>query len=154
MKCSCIDIGSNTVKISVFERRGKHWNNIGFLGEQTGLISYVTVVEDKRVLSEEGKTALLDVLGRLVQYSLNMNAEHIFTFATASLRGVSNADEIKKSVYDNFGLTLEILSGDEEAICSLKGLLLDEKCEGIKSGIMIDMGGGSTEIVYFEKLQK
>lgn len=150
MKCSCIDIGSNTVKISVFERCGRHWKSVGYLGEQTQLIKYVELKGNERVLSEDGKNALFAVLERLVSFSNSKACEHIFAFATASLRGVSNSEEIEKLVYERFSIHLDVLTGEEEAICSLKGLLLDEKCEGIKSGIMIDMGGGSTEVVYFE----
>ena len=150
MKCSCIDVGSNTVKISVFEKCGQQWKNVGYMGEQTKLISYVIINKDEKILSDDGKKALYEVLERLIDYSSSQGVEYIFAFATASLRGVSNASEIIEDVYKRFGVSLEILSAEEEALCSLKGLLLDEKCEGINNGVMIDLGGGSTEIVYFE----
>lgn len=149
MKCSCIDIGSNTIKISVFEKKGKRWESVAFLGEQTGLISYVCLIEGKRYLSDLGIKELMSALGRLVVFSEQNCADRIFAFATASLRGVENIDSIKSKVFEAFGLFLDVLSGEEEAICSLKGLLCDERCENVSEGVMIDMGGGSTELVHF-----
>lgn len=149
MKCSCLDIGSNTIKVSVFEKKGKHWTTVAYLGEQTGLIGYMEITEGKRYLSEEGVHALLSALERLIDFSKNNNAEHLFAFATASLRDVENVEDIKTKVERKFGVCIDVLSGEEEALCSLRGLLSDEVCEGIKEGIMIDMGGGSCEVVHF-----
>jgi len=149
MKCSCLDIGSNTIKISVFEKKGKHWTTTAFLGEQTGLIGYIEETDSYRNLSERGVEALLSALERLIAFSNEKEVEHLFAFATASLRGVNNIEAIQKAVWDRFGITIDVLSGEEEALCSLKGLLSDELCDGIREGIMIDMGGGSCEVVHF-----
>lgn len=149
MKCSCLDIGSNTIKISVFEKKGKHWSTADYLGEQTGLIGYVEESDGRRNLSDDGISALLSALGRLIAFSEEKEAEHLFAFATASLRGVDNIERIQKEVLDKFGMTIDVLSGEEEALCSLKGLLSDELCDGVREGIMIDMGGGSCEVVHF-----
>ena len=145
MKCSCIDIGSNTIKASVFEKNGMHWKNSVYLSEQTGLVKYL----ENGILNEEGIVALCSALKKLVKFSLEHGADRIFAFATAALRSASNIEEIKKTVFCDVGIQFEVISAEEEALCSLRGLLLDERCEGIKEGIMIDMGGGSTEIVYF-----
>lgn len=149
MKCSCLDIGSNTIKISVFEKKGKHWITTAFLGEQTGLIGYVEEADGVRNLSDEGILALMSSLERLIAFSNEKCVEHLFAFATASLRGIGNIERIQKEVWDKFGIIIDVLSGEDEALCSLKGLLSDELCEGVREGIMIDMGGGSCEVVHF-----
>ncbi len=150
MKCSCLDIGSNTIKISIFEKRQKHWRTAFYQGEQTGLISYVEKTENSRVLSSEGIEALCSALERLISFSKEKGVDTIFAFATASLRGIDNTDEVLACVMERIGLSVEILSEEEEALCSLKGLLCDERCEGVEEGVMIDMGGGSCEIVHFK----
>lgn len=149
MKCSCLDIGSNTIKVSIFEKRGKHWETVAYLGEPTGLIGYVKMESGHRYLSEEGIEALVSALGRLIAFSEEKESEQLFAFATASLRGVENIDDIQNVVYSSYGIHLDVISGEEEALCSLRGLLSDERCEGVSEGVMIDMGGGSTEVVYF-----
>ncbi len=149
MKCSCLDIGSNTIKVSVFEKKGKHWETIAYLGEPTGLIGYVELKSGRRYLSEEGIEALISALGRLIAFSEEKESEQLFAFATASLRGLENIEDIQNVVYSSCGIHLDVISGEEEALCSLRGLLSDELCEGVSEGVMIDMGGGSTEIVYF-----
>ena len=149
MKCSCIDIGSNTIKVSVFEKRGKHWYTRAFLGEQTKLISYITIKDDNKYLSSDGIVALINALDKLIAFSKENMTEQIFAFATASLRGIKNADEVIEKVREKFGIVIDIISEEEEALCSLKGLLNEEKCESVREGIMVDMGGGSCEIVHF-----
>ncbi len=150
MKCSCIDIGSNTIKVSVFEKLGKHWHTRAFYGEQTKLISYITKTDDKKYLSCDGIVALVSALENMIDFSKENEAEQIFAFATASLRGIENSCDVIRKVKDKFGIIIDIISEEEEALCSLRGLLNEEMCESVREGVMVDMGGGSCEIVYFE----
>lgn len=150
MKCSCIDIGSNTIKVSVFEKKGKHWQTRAFYGEQTRLVSYIVENNGKRILSQDGVSALIGALENMLSFSHENLADSVFAFATASLRGVENADEICERVKNELGIVIDIISGHEEALCSLKGLLNEEICESVDEGVMIDMGGGSCEVVYFK----
>lgn len=149
MKCSCIDVGSNTVKVSVFEKNGQEWNTAGFYGEQTGLINYVETDESGRRLSHKGVEVLISTLGRLIAFSEEKGTDCLFAFATASLRGIENSDFVVKKIYEEYGVNLEILSTYDEAMCSLKGLLTDDLTAETEEGVMIDMGGGSTELVHF-----
>ncbi len=150
MRVSCLDIGSNTIKINVFEKKHNRWSTAKFMGEPTGLISYIEKNEDGRVLTDKGLDVLLSTLERLIAFSEENASERLFVFATASLRGVDNVEDVITAVKNRFGVTIDVLSGEEEALCSLRGLLCDERCEGISEGVMIDMGGGSSEIVYFK----
>ena len=150
MKCSCIDIGSNTIKVSVFEKIGRHWKTAFYLGEQTGLISFVVCENGSRYLSNDGVFQMCETLKRLVAFSEKNGCFKIFAFATAALRGIDNIHHVLDEIKSSVGISVEVLSEEEEALCSLRGLLSDEMCEGVNEGIMVDMGGGSSEIVYFK----
>jgi exopolyphosphatase / guanosine-5'-triphosphate,3'-diphosphate pyrophosphatase len=65
--------------------------------------------------------------------------------ATSALREAKNRDEVVKRVKKESGLTLEVISGREEARLICLGVL-HGKPETQKS-LNIDIGGGSTEII-------
>lgn len=71
--------------------------------------------------------------------------------ATSAARRASNGEKLAEEVYRIFGKDLRILDGQEEGILSYKGALTvlpGELCDGMP--VVIDIGGGSTE-VCFEK---
>lgn len=149
MNISVIDIGSNTVKATVFKISNKSRLVVGYKGIKAKLISYIEICSGKRYLSENGVRLLYDSIGELITFSEGYSCDSVFAFATASLRNTENSKEILTNIYNTYSLNVTILSGEEEALYSLKGLLNDELCSGIPEGVMIDMGGGSTEIVHF-----
>lgn len=151
MNISVIDIGSNTVKASIYNViEKKHKREIAYKGNKEKLITYV---DENKVMSEEGIERLCNSIERLLSFSEEHNCQKVFAFATASLRGVKNSEYIVDTVLKKYSLHIDIISGEEEALCSLRGLLSDLETSQIKNGIMVDMGGGSTEIVLFENGQ-
>ncbi|MBR6633653.1 MAG: hypothetical protein IKL05_05055 [Clostridia bacterium] len=150
MKVSVIDIGSNTVKATIFKISNKGKRSVlCHKGFKSKLITYVEEREGKRFLNDMGEVELYRAVSELIAFSQANSCENVFAFATASLRNVENSKEIVQKLNEKFSLQVEILTGEEEALCSLRGLLTDAEAEYIQEGIMIDMGGGSTEIVYF-----
>lgn len=69
--------------------------------------------------------------------------------ATSAMRDARNGDKIIKDVKKKTGITIEIISGDEEA-----GIIFDnqiaESMDKKFGYLYIDVGGGSTELMYFE----
>ena len=68
-------------------------------------------------------------------------AERVHLFATSAVRDATNGDRFAQALNDATGLSLEIISGEREAYLSYVGA-----AEGGDAG-MIDIGGGSTEVV-------
>lgn len=150
MNVCVIDIGSNTIKASIFKIQKNCTNKVlGYKGIKAKLVSFVEEKDGERILSSVGTEILHTSLAELLRFSEEFSCYTIYAFATASLRGICNADSVISQVKDSFGLTIEILSGEEEALCSLRGVLSDYDIGEVKEGIMVDMGGGSTEVVYF-----
>ncbi len=148
MKVSVIDIGSNTVKASIYKIYGKNRKKeIAYKGSKEMLIMHVN---SNGEMSEEGVEKLFSALEKLISFSEEFDCEAIYAFATASLRKVKNSEKIKESAFHKYGIRIEILSETEEAVCSLKGLLSAPETSDVERGVMVDMGGGSTEVVLFE----
>ena len=70
----------------------------------------------------------------------------MFVFATASLRNVANTDEAVAAIEAATGFEVEILTGSREAFLDFIGAAHFTR---LSSGVLVDIGGGSTEIVTF-----
>ena len=79
-----------------------------------------------------------------------MEESKIYIFATASLRGILNQDQALEMIQLATGLLPEVLTGEEEARLDFVGGSRFMEC---KDGILIDIGGASTELVCFQNAQ-
>lgn len=76
-----------------------------------------------------------------------MTIQEVFPFATASLRNINNAPEVLEAIRENCGFEVRILSGEEEAIFDYYGAL---QAMEMDKGLLTDIGGGSTELVFYQ----
>jgi len=138
-----IDLGSNSIRLSVYEISGESWSRLYSGKRMAGLASYV----EKGVLSQEGISRACEVLRDFRVQLENSVVESVSVFATASLRNVKNTAEATGIIEEATGYPIEVLSGSDEAVLGYYGARPD--CDS-DSGILVDIGGGSTELVFFE----
>lgn len=142
MKVAVIDIGSNTVKIKVFDCINNYPKEVFSEIKNSKLISYI----EDGVLSETGIILLCNNILELKNAAERFGYDIFACFATASLRRTSNIDEIKKAIYSFCNVEIDLISGEEEAFLSFSGV--KNTTENFPDDtILFDMGGGSTEII-------
>lgn len=148
-RCAILDIGSNTVKLNIYEAPSpaKPPFSAATLLSQSqtvGLINYIT----NGILSDEGITRLCETVSAYASLARDLLCSEIICVATASLRFISNGPAVLSAVERQSGCGIRILSGEEEAALSFEAVMASTgtPCE---TGYVIDMGGGSTEIVGF-----
>ena len=138
-----VDVGSNTIRLSIY----KYENNkvVLLLNKKTmaGLAGYVKDGE----LSKAGIKRACEVLKAYKEIVENFQIKNVFVFATASLRNVSNTDEAVLRIKEETGFNTEIILGENEAIYDFIGA---SQVVDISDGILIDIGGGSTELVMYK----
>lgn len=139
-----IDIGSNTIRLKTYEYKDGNLINIFDKKEFAGLASYVDKFGN---LSEEGITKCLEVLGEYKECLANVIVDKLLIFATASIRNVNNTKEVVARIKEELGLDVVVLSGSEEAIYDFKGAKMKYN---LKDGLMVDIGGGSSELLFFK----
>lgn len=144
MKVAVIDIGSNTVRLIVYTMQEKTFEQLVSKKIMLGLASCI----ENKTLTSEGIAKLTDALSQLKHFCTMFHVENAYYFATASLRNVSNKKEVLQHVWEQLGIKIELLSQDQEGLYDFYGSRLSMN---VDSGWLIDIGGGSSEIVGYEK---
>lgn len=147
LKYAVIDIGSNTIKMQIYEVRGKAFRKVRYESIPAGLINYI----DDGIMNARGTDVLCSALTKFISDAGAAGVKNVHSFATASLRRADNREDILRTVKEKTGAVIHIMSGDEEAECSFSGIIT-ETC-GIHNAVLLDMGGGSTEITAFDGVE-
>lgn len=139
-----IDIGSNTMRLVIYQVKNNKIIPMISKKYSAGLAGYV---DKNNCLKESGIHKALYVLLEFKELLQYIHVEEVFPFATASLRNIENSMEVLEILNEKTGFQIEILSGQEEALYDYFGAI---QTLNMNSGIMVDIGGGSTELVFFK----
>lgn len=151
MKYAAIDIGTNAGRLLIGEVEradGKAYvKKISYtriplrLGEE--------VFEDGKISKKKTQDFIKTIHAfRLI--SEMFDVKRLRAVATSAMREAKNADKVVEKIKEETGVTLEIISGDEEAELIFGTFFLMEFDKKMPF-IVIDVGGGSTEVSVFEK---
>ena len=144
MKQAIIDIGSNSIRLSLYETDAQNFKILFREKIMAGLAGYV---EDGRLSAEGIECACAGLLSfRTTLQTLNIEGTHVF--ATASLRNITNTAQALAVIQAATGYSVEILSGEEEALLGYAGAMRELH---MTSGAFLDVGGASSEVVTFDE---
>ena len=144
MKQAIIDIGSNSIRLTLYEAQEQHFKILFREKIMAGLAGYV---EDGKLSAEGIECACAGLLTfRSILQTLEI--ESIRVFATASLRNISNTEQALSVIRAATGYSVEVISGEEEALFGYAGAMQELH---LASGAFLDIGGASTEIVTFDE---
>lgn len=143
MICGIIDMGSNTIRMSIYNTDHPGSRPLIHKKETAELSAYVK----KRMLSRAGMEKACDVLRQFQDILDNFGVTNFYVFATASLRNIDNTQEAISYLREQTGITVDVLSGEEEARLDFVGVSQEAPLD---SGVLVDIGGGSTEIVEIQ----
>ena len=149
MYTGIVDIGSNTIRLIIYNiDEHKNIEKIFSYKETAGLAGYVK----DGALDTEGFNVLNGTLTRIKKITDDLHIPQVWYFATASLRNISNSLKITEKIKKALGIDIDIISNENEGYLSYYAMktLLNGKAKS-KSGIIADIGGGSSEIVIFKK---
>ena len=141
MKIAAIDIGTNTVLMTIKnlseENSVKDFSSIVRLGE--GL-------HDSGIISQAAIDRLIETLKNYKSILDSEQVEKTELIATSAMRDAKNRSEVIEQVFSAVGMTIEVISGDEEASLTYFGGLDGLKFHSNSIGLL-DIGGGSTEYI-------
>ncbi len=142
-RVASIDIGTNTILLLIAKvEEGK----LKPLFEMETIVRLGEGVQKNGVLSEEAMKRGFQTLAQYLEQCQTMGVQKIFAVGTSALREAKNSDHFLKMIQEKLDLSIEIISGEEEAQLSFLAVARDLK-ELKKSTLVIDVGGGSTEFI-------
>jgi len=148
-RVAVVDIGSNSTRLlvadvgpgarvteverrSIVTRLGEGVETTGALGTAPVQRVYAVLEEYAAAIAEHGATAATAVM-------------------TSAVRDASNGDAFATAVRERYGLHARTLSGDEEAQLTFLGATAARTPAPGERLLVIDIGGGSTELVIGER---
>ena len=143
-----VDIGANSMKLEIYKIKdsGKP-KSVLSLSEKS--VTSIYVVDNN--LTKDGIDQLVSVLKDFDEVMNLFNVKTKFAFATASLRKIDNSEEVIATVKNKVGLDINLLSGEKEANTTFNSVKDTELTT--EKGIVIDLGGGSCEVIDFVNKQ-
>lgn len=144
MRVAVIDCGTNSVRLLVADA-----------GENGGLAEVTRELELTRLgqgvdatgqFAPEALQRTLDAVAKYAQIIADNEVDVVRFVATSAARDATNRDEFFEGVRARLGIPAEIISGDEEARLSFAGAL-SALPSSPSPVLVIDIGGGSTELV-------
>ncbi|WP_223606051.1 exopolyphosphatase [Chryseobacterium sp. OSA05B] len=150
MKIAAIDIGSNAARLLINEvkisNRKPEFIKLNLLRIPLRLGMDVFTMG---MIGEEREKMVIDSMKIFSDLMRIYKVEHYRACATSAMRDASNGNEIIRQVKETSGINIEIISGDEEATLIYE----NHVAEGLDKEfayLYIDVGGGSTELTFYE----
>jgi len=150
MKYAAIDIGTNAARLLI----GEVCSNNGF--SYVKKISYTRVplrlgeeVFEDGIISEKKAEKFIDTIKAFKLLAKVYEVKALRACATSAMREAKNGEQVRKKIKKATDVEIEVISGDEEAGLIFGTFFLLDFDKDV-SFIVIDVGGGSTEVSVFE----
>jgi Exopolyphosphatase len=138
---AAIDVGSNSVRLVIYRLEGR---TVWTIYNEKVLAGLGRDLATTGRLSPDGVSEALVALKRFAAVIDGVQPQRVFTAATAAVREASDGAAFLEQVAQATGLTLRVLSGEQEAHYAAMGVLAGmTQVEGVVG----DLGGASLELV-------
>jgi exopolyphosphatase / guanosine-5'-triphosphate,3'-diphosphate pyrophosphatase len=138
-----VDLGSNSFRVLKYDCK-----NHKIISEYNEVVGMADGLIDTGLISFEAQQRVVAAILHSVE-TINYDPSLAVCVTTAAMRKASNNKEVLQYFKDKTGITFEIIDGNEEARLTLLAVKYALKREEINSSkfILLDIGGGSTEII-------
>jgi len=138
-----IDLGSNSFRVLKYD-----CENHKILAEHNEVVGMADGLVDTGLISDDAQQRVITAINASVQ-KVNFDPKKAVAVTTAAMRKASNNKEVLNHFKEQTGVCFNIIDGKEEARLTLLAVKYALKRESIDSTkfILLDIGGGSTEII-------
>lgn len=141
-----VDVGSNTIRLTIYQYENGELSSLLHKKTMAGLAGYVEQGE----MSQKGIEKACEIVSEYKEILNNFSICNLNVFATASLRNIVNTDEVVRTIRELTGVHVDVISGEEEAQLDFIGAT---QVLNMQDGLLVDIGGGSTELVSYRNGQ-
>jgi exopolyphosphatase / guanosine-5'-triphosphate,3'-diphosphate pyrophosphatase len=142
-----VDMGSNSIRLVVYDALTR--TPVAIFNEKS-VCALGQGLEASGRLNPYGKAAAMDVMSRFVRLARAMDLSVLDVLATAAVREAKDGPAFVKSLEKRCGVTVTVLTGEEEARLAAMGVLCSNPTA---DGVVADLGGGSLELVALDRGQ-
>ncbi len=142
-RVASIDIGTNTILLLIAKLDD---GTLKPLFEKETIVRLGEGLQKYGVLSKEAMERGSQTLAKYLEQCQAVEIQKIFAVGTSALREAKNSKDFLKMIEERLDLSIEIISGEEEAYLSFLAVAKDLK-ETEESILVVDVGGGSTEFI-------
>jgi exopolyphosphatase/guanosine-5'-triphosphate,3'-diphosphate pyrophosphatase len=142
MRVAVVDIGTNSTRMLIGDVDG---GTVEEVERQTTVTNLGRGVDHTNCLSTD---AIEDVCNVIADYRARyqeLGAERVMTIATSAVRDADNGEAFIAELRERFELNGTLLTGEEEAHLTYLGATADRPYD--ESTLVLDIGGGSTELI-------
>lgn len=143
MRVAALDLGSNTTLMLIADVVDGRIQDV--VVDETTVTKLGQGVHQNRRFHPEALERMRECLTRYAELIRRHRPEKVLGVATSAARDVQNGDELLKMAAD-LGIPIQIIAGLDEARLTFRGALGDG--EDSENVAVIDVGGGSTELIY------
>lgn len=143
MIVAIIDCGTNTFNLLIVDyQSNSNWKRLF----QISIPVKLNATDNRKSIAPSRMARALDALFNFKNNIINFRVEKTFAFATEAFRSSINSGKLIHYAKEKIGISIEVISGDQEAQfiyqgVQISGLLSDE------ISLIMDIGGGSTEFI-------
>ena len=143
-RIAAIDIGTNSIRCIIAE--ASHDGKFKIMDDEKATVRLGERLAATGRISEEASHRAIEAIRRFQKLLNGLNVEEVEAVATSAVRTASNGKELVALLSEELGHEIKIISGEEEAELTASSALSNFDMYGKRSA-MVDIGGGSVEIV-------
>ena len=142
MRVAVVDLGTNSTRLLVAEVSD---GRLDELDRRTDVTRLGEGVDSSGRLGDAAMERVFAAVAAYREAIDALGAERTVAVATSAVRDSANGEEFRAALLDRYGIDARTISGDEEARLTFLGAT-SARPPGARS-VVIDIGGGSTELV-------
>ena len=140
-RVAVIDVGSNSTRLLIADVDG----GVSVVERHSRVTRLGRGVDLSRQLSDEAIEAACAAIADYVVICDKTEAETVTAIATSAVRDASNGAAFVAELRERFALSAQVLDGEEEARLTYRGATAEHL--PTTPTLVIDIGGGSTELI-------
>lgn len=148
-KIAVIDLGTNTFHILIASTEA---DTVEVLHREKVAVKIGEGGINAQIIIDEAQARAIAALTHFKKVAEAYGADEIYATATSAIRNASNREEITNRIYEETGIHVKVISGEEEAELIYGGVKKAMHLSRSKSLIM-DIGGGSVEFIIADNRQ-
>lgn len=141
MRVAVVDMGTNSTRLLVADVDG----GVKELERRSTVTRLGRGVDTTQQLATEAIEDVANAVGEYISVYEGLDPDTVSVLATSAVRDASNAGAFIAELRERYALDARILTGEEEARLTYLGAVAGR--EPADGTLVIDIGGGSTEIV-------